>query len=198
MAYFTLLLVLLGTIGGAISYEANAALPGDPLYVYKISVNEEIEKFVANTDESRARWDLYTLTERLKEAQVLAQHDHLDAVAQTEVTHAINEHVRSLTATINRFQQSNNNDAAVQVASNTYDTLSAQEKKIASASSLGSASLQIELAPVLVTLRTSLATMSLISTKAHARTITDTHLADATITSAPDLQATQPSVRYFR
>ena len=183
MAYFTLLLVLLGTIGGAISYEANAALPGEPLYVYKISVNEEIEKFVANTDESRARWDLYTLTERLKEAQVLAQHDQLTASAQTAVTSAVNTHIGNLTEIIKRYQSAGHAPEAAATAVTLYETLKTQERAIADASLFGSTNVQLQLAPVLVKLRTSLATVAHLSTAAQANAAIGTPVADVVITN---------------
>lgn len=198
MVYVTFLLILLGAVGGTVTHEANAAMPGDLLYPYKISVNEEVEKFVANTAESRARWDLYTLNERLDEAKALALHNKLDAKAQTDVTDAVSMHVRNLTDAIEAFQQSNNMQEAATVASDLYTTLKQHEQTIRDTGSLGSTDLQVSLAPVLVRLRTSLAAVALISTKVQAKASIKTPVAVATITGNPSTKPLPKTSPYFR
>ncbi len=184
MAYLTILVVLLGTIGGSLSYEANSALPGDVLYLYKVSVNEQVEKFVANTDEARARWDLLTLTERLQEARTLALHGRLDTKVQTATTNAIQEHVTNMTGVVDRLQQAGSAAEAASIASGLYDLLHTQEHQIADTSSLGSANLQVALAPILVKLRVTAASVALISIKAQAKAHVHMQIADAVISNA--------------
>lgn len=171
MAYVTLLLVFAALLGGGLSYEANAALPGDPLYAYKVGVNEKIERALAHTDTATANWDLLVLKERLEEAQTLAKQGRLDAKAQTDVTQNINLHVKNLTAAVDRFQAQGEFQNASQTITRLYDTLDEETQKVYDLSAQGSPTAQFALAPVLVKLRTTLNTVSLISTKVHEQAL---------------------------
>ncbi len=166
--------MLAAAIGGELSYKANASLPGDFLYSYKIEVNEKLERALAHTDTAVVNWDLFLLKERLDEAQTLAKHGRLDAQAQTAVTQNVNEHVRNLTAAVDKFQAEGKYDEAAKTMSQLYNTLSFALQQVANQSINGSPTLQISLAPVLVKLRTTLNTVALISTKVQAKAASQT------------------------
>lgn len=169
MAYITFILMLAAAIGGTLSYKANAALPGDPLYAYKIGVNEKIERGFAHTDTAAASWDLFLLQERLTEARTLAKHGKLNTQTQTTVTQNINEHVRNLTVTIDKFQTEGNYHDATLIMSKLHETLLNETQQVANQSLNASPTQQISLAPILVKLRTTLNTVTLLSTKLQAK-----------------------------
>ena len=169
MAYLTIILMLVGAVGGTLSYKANAALPGDLLYPYKTEVNERLEHALARTDTAGATWDISLLKERLDEAQILAQSGRLDARAQTQVTENVNEHVRNLTATVDKFQAEGHFQDAAHTMTELYNTLLLETQQVADQSLNASPTMQLSLAPILVKLRTTLNTVALISTKVQAR-----------------------------
>ncbi len=169
MAFLVMLLTVVGILGGTLSYRASTALPDDLLYVYKIEVNENIAAYVAHTDEAQARWNLYSLQQRLREARNLAMRGKLDVVAQAKVTANIVSHVQNLTSLIVRLQASGSNVEAAALAVQVTKLLDSEAHAVADTSALGSPTVQVSLAPLLTKLRTTYATMATISTKAQTR-----------------------------
>lgn len=200
MAYVTIFLVVIGMVGGTLSFSARGSLPGEVLYPYKIQVNERIEDFVAHTNEAQARWNLATLQERLDEARTLAKRGEFDAGAQAQVTDSIQTHVQTLTKLIETLQKDGAHMEASLLASNIYQTLSTEAQMVADASSLGSASLQISLAPVLTRLRTTTATAALLATKANAKAAEETPAQESseTISNVETATPAAPQAGYFQ
>jgi len=200
MAYVTIFLVVISMVGGTLSFSARGSLPGEVLYTYKIQVNERIEGFVAHTHEAQARWNLATLQERLLEARTLAKRGKFDAGAQAQVTANIQTHVQALTTIIETLQKDGAHTEASLLASNIYQILSTEAQLVADASSLGSANLQVSLAPVLTRLRTTTATVGLLATKANAKAAEEeaTQESSETISSAEAPKPAAPKADYFQ
>lgn len=169
MAFIVILLVLVGSIGGVLSFKAHTTLPGDSLYPYKLAVNENIADFVAHTDESQVRFDMYVLQERLLEARKLAMHSRLNVQEQNMLINTITKQVTRLTNTIAALQSRGAFTEASSVAELLHKTLSIETRLTADVNTLGSSNLQVSLASILTRLRTSSATVAMISTKAHAK-----------------------------
>lgn len=182
MAYVTVLLLLVSIIGGTLSFTASSALPGDLLYTYKIDINENVAGLVAYSDDSKVRWNFFTLEERLKEARKLALIDRLDVLAQTQVISNISLHVGNILAQSSKLQAMGSLNEASLLSQQLSQTLTIEIKKVADTSALGSASLQVSLAPILTRLRTSAATVALISMRAQAEAMGINHaIAGSTI-----------------
>ena len=169
MAYLAILFVLITAGSGILTFQANSAMPGDLLYPYKVSVNEEVERTFATTDSAKADWDLELLKERIGEALRLASLGKLDATAQTEVTQNINLHTKNITSTVASLQNQKKYQQAAQTMDALYATLSQETAQVTVLSSQGSPAQQLALAPVLVKLRTTLDTISLLSTRVEAQ-----------------------------
>jgi hypothetical protein len=169
MAYLTILFALIAAVGGGISWQANKALPGDPLYQYKVSVNEEIERQLARSDEAAVSWDIALLKERIDDAEALADQGKLDARAQTDVTDSITEIVKNLTAVVDKLEANGHAKLAADTMTILYNTLSQETQQVSSMNAQAAAGEQLALAPVLVKLRTTLNTVGLISTQVQAR-----------------------------
>lgn len=175
MAYVTVLLLLVSIIGGTLSFTASSALPGDLLYTYKVDINENVAGLVAYSDDSKVRWNFFTLEERLKEARKLALIDRLDVLAQTQVISNISLHVGNILAQSSKLQAMGSLNEASLLSQRLSQTLTIETKKVADTSALGSASLQVSLASILTRLRTTAATVALISMRAQAETIGINH-----------------------
>lgn len=169
MVYLSALVALAVILGGGLSYEANKAPTGTLLYTYKIEVNERLEEFLAHTDETKAQLDLALLKERLHDARTLALQGKLDAQAQTATNNEITAHVKNVTATLGRLQAQGKYGDAATFAAQLFQTLHDENVKAVDVSTQGSTSIQLALAPILVKLRTTMATVSLISTQAQAQ-----------------------------
>lgn len=74
-AFAALLLVA----GGGVSFAAENALPGNPLYAVKRSITEPVRAALAVTAEEKASWSAEAASRRLAEAEALASRGALDA-----------------------------------------------------------------------------------------------------------------------
>jgi hypothetical protein len=74
-----------------ISYAAEGAVPGDPLYWVKTDVNEELGDALALSRRAQVAWDARKVERRLAEATRLAAEGRLDAEAQAEIEARVDE-----------------------------------------------------------------------------------------------------------
>ncbi len=86
-------------IGGSISALANSSLPGDPLYSFKLNVNEEVKgKFSKKTPEQKVAFQQERIETRLKEIKLLAETKTLTKEKRAVVADALSEHTTKLSA----------------------------------------------------------------------------------------------------
>lgn len=64
-------------IGGGVSAVANNSLPGDPLYKFKLNVNEEVKGLLVSSTEDKVEWQQKRIETRLNEIKLLAQKQNL-------------------------------------------------------------------------------------------------------------------------
>lgn len=94
--------IFLVFVCGSISVVANSALPGDPLYTFKLNVNEEVKGAFLKTPDAKIAWQKTRIQTRLNEIQILAQSKTLTPAKQATLEKALDEHVGALTKEISQ------------------------------------------------------------------------------------------------
>jgi hypothetical protein len=90
-----LALAVLVVGAGGTAYAADSALPGDALYAVKVSVNEPAAGALAVTPAAKAAHQADVATERLAEAQALAEDGRLTASTSAMLALAFAEHAQA-------------------------------------------------------------------------------------------------------
>jgi hypothetical protein len=90
-----LALAVLVVGAGGTAYAAGGALPGDALYAVKVSVNEPVAGALAVTPAAKAAHQAGIATERLAEAQALAEDGRLTASTSATLALAFGEHAQA-------------------------------------------------------------------------------------------------------
>jgi len=83
-------------VGGSVSAIADSALPGDPLYAFKINVNEEVKGAFLKTPEEKVVWQKNRIENRVNEIKTLAASNTLTKAKQEKAKQAIDVHVQEL------------------------------------------------------------------------------------------------------
>lgn len=94
IALSTSMLVILVT--GSVGAVADNALPGDPLYSFKINVNEQVKGVFLNTPEERIAWQKDRIDNRVAEIKTLADSKTLTKEKQIAVQKAIDTHIEKI------------------------------------------------------------------------------------------------------
>jgi hypothetical protein len=92
-AFAAVMILVLG--GGSLSYAAESALPGDPLYGIKIHVNEEVRATVAISTQAKAEWEADRATRRIGEAEQLAAEGKLTPDTNAALMVAFTTHLQA-------------------------------------------------------------------------------------------------------
>lgn len=116
-------------IAGSVSAVANNALPGDPLYSFKINVNEEVKGLFLKTPEEKVLWQKNRIESRVSEIQTLAQTNSLTQAKQQTAEKAINSHVVALSADLTTLSDQSPN-TALTVTTSLEQTLKANKTAI--------------------------------------------------------------------
>ncbi len=88
-------------VGGMCSAVADNALPGDPLYTFKINVNEEIKGFFQKTPEEKVAYGAKRVETRVNEIKTLAASKTLTKARQATAQKALDEHIKDLSVNLN-------------------------------------------------------------------------------------------------
>jgi len=91
MQAIAIMLVVLVSSGTGLSYAASEALPGDPLYGFKIGITEEI-KTITMKDDTRANYEVTRAAKRLEETAQLALTGRLDHNAEAVIREQLTKH----------------------------------------------------------------------------------------------------------
>lgn len=91
-------LMLLVLAGGSLSYSAQSTLPGDTLYPIKVSINEELQGMLYAGPESKAVYEAYRATQRLREMESLVGRDSINTTTLKEVSANLEAHIASIKA----------------------------------------------------------------------------------------------------
>lgn len=98
--HFVIALLLAAVIGGGISFVAQNALPGEPLWSFKVGVSERIEDILAPDGNMQANFDIAKIKTRIEEATLLSAANKLNTITNAEVMLNINAHVKSVEAQV--------------------------------------------------------------------------------------------------
>ncbi|MEI6022544.1 MAG: hypothetical protein WCQ32_01745 [bacterium] len=116
---------------GSISVVANSALPGDPLYAFKVNVNEEVKGAFMKTPTAKIAWQKARIETRLNEIQILAQTKTLTEAKQATVEKALDDHVTALNAELTTLGQ-NDPNTALKTTTDIEATLQAKKAEVLS------------------------------------------------------------------
>ncbi len=83
-------------VGGSVSVVADNSLPGDPLYSFKINVNEEVKGAFLKTPEDKLSWQKSRIDKRLSEIKTLAASKTLTKEKQQTAQRALDTHINEL------------------------------------------------------------------------------------------------------
>ena len=119
------LLVIL--ISGGISVAAEKALPGEPLYQVKTSVNENVLALFAFTPQSKAQLHTELAVRRLEEVESLAISGKLDASTTASAESSINGNLAVIKNSVAQLASENNNAAAADTSSKAESSLKVHE-----------------------------------------------------------------------
>jgi hypothetical protein len=101
---------------GGVSYAAEAALPGDKLYVVKTDFNEAVVEFLAVSDKDKAKVQTEFAQKRLEEASQLAADGKLDQERKDIVSEKLKEHVSAVKEELDQIVEREDFVSAVEVA----------------------------------------------------------------------------------
>lgn len=104
-------------VGGSVSAIADSALPGDPLYAFKLNVNEEVKGAFLNTPEEKVVFQKNRIETRVNEIQTLAASKTLTKAKQERAQAAINVHVQELSKELTTLSDEEPNTALTVTAS---------------------------------------------------------------------------------
>ncbi len=90
--YATLVLIIIAISGVSVSSVAQAALPGDALYGFKINVSENIKSLTKTTPEAKARYEIERVNKRFEETAVLVAQGRLNNEASSVINMQIEKH----------------------------------------------------------------------------------------------------------
>jgi signal recognition particle subunit SEC65 len=89
--------MLVAVIGSGMVAAADQALPGEALYGFKISVNEEIQSFLQpNSPAVQLAYEAQRTQDRIKEAQTLIEQGRFDEKAQEDVARSLEKHSKEI------------------------------------------------------------------------------------------------------
>lgn len=169
MPFIAIALLVAAALGGGVSVAANSALPGDALWGFKTSVNENIQGALTADTKAKADWDISVLSARLDEASKLAAEGKLDANAQAKLSANFDEHAKDVAAKVAALQADGKTSEAADVATRFQATLASHASAVAEASAKDSTEAQATAAPFLAQIRGTLDAAANLSASASAK-----------------------------
>lgn len=91
-------------VGGSVSVVADNSLPGDPLYSFKINVNEEVKGNLMKTPEDKLAWQKTRIDNRVGEIKTLAASKTLTKAKQETAQKALNTHIETLSVELSKTE----------------------------------------------------------------------------------------------
>jgi hypothetical protein len=113
-------------VGGSVSVVADNSLPGDPLYSFKINVNEEVKGAFIKGSEDKLAWQQTRIDNRLNEIKTLAASKTLTKAKQETAQRALDTHIEALSAELSTTDTTE----ALKVTANLEASLQTQKEDI--------------------------------------------------------------------
>ena len=102
-----LMILVLVSLGGASTYAAAGALPGQPLYAVKVRVVEPVKEFLAVTREAKAELNASIALTRVKEVEELAAKQQLTTEQGVKSQSGFDQSLVKARATIEKLSEKN-------------------------------------------------------------------------------------------
>ena len=116
MPFITFILIVAAFMGGTVSIAAQGALPDDPLWSFKVGVNERLDAALTPDGLQRANFDLAAIDARIKEAKMLMSDGRPHAAARAKLESNFNGHTKSVERQIALLDSTGDYAAAADVA----------------------------------------------------------------------------------
>ena len=116
-----LILALVGGVGAA----AEAAVPSEPLYSWKVNVNERARSAITVGAQNQAEYEVKLMQKRLGELAKVSVQAEVDAQAQTEATVRFGAQQDKVQARIESLENESNTRVALEINSRAAATLEA-------------------------------------------------------------------------
>lgn len=117
-------------VSGSVSVVADNSLPGDPLYSFKVNVNEEIKGAFMKTPAEKLSWEQRRIDNRLNEIKTLASTQTLTKAKQAKAQQALDTHLAKVSAKLETLSDEEPNKALA-VTAELETTLKANKEAIA-------------------------------------------------------------------
>ncbi len=116
-------------VGGSVSVVADNSLPGDPLYSFKINVNEEVKGAFLKTSEDKLAWESTRIDNRLTEIKTLAASKTLTKAKQETAQRALDTHIEALSIQLSTLSETEPSEA-LKVTANLEVSLKTQKEDL--------------------------------------------------------------------
>lgn len=127
------ILVILGLLmGGSASFAAETTVPGDVLYPVKVHVNESVRGAVTVSPTAKAEWEIHLVERRLEEVEKLATRPNAAPQAQEQAQENLVKYTKHVEDRIAKFEEKEDGDHAIKVASDLSNVLASYEQLLAS------------------------------------------------------------------
>lgn len=113
-------------VGGSVSVVADNSLPGDPLYSFKINVNEEVKGAFLKSPQDKLSWQKTRIDNRLNEIKTLAATKTLTKAKQETAQRALDTHLQELSNQLSTTEPSE----ALKVTAGLEESLKIQKEDI--------------------------------------------------------------------
>lgn len=117
-------------VGGSVSVVADNSLPGDPLYSFKVNVNEEIKGAFLKTPQDKLSWEKRRIDNRLNEIKTLASTQTLTKAKQEKAQEALDTHLAKVSVELATLSEEQPNEA-LKVTADLEANLKATKEAIA-------------------------------------------------------------------
>lgn len=118
-------------VGGSMSAVASRALPGDPLYQFKINGNERIKAALLSSPEEKVAFAQTRVNSRVDEIKTLAQTKTLTKAKQAIAQKALDENIKDLSAQLSTLSEQSPS-SALSVTASLEQNLKANKEAIQS------------------------------------------------------------------
>lgn len=179
MPFVVLAVTVAAALGGSAAVVADRSLPGDPLWSFKVHVNESLQTSLAGSVEATANRHIEAIDARLTEAEHLAAQGRLSAQAQASIKTNFDTHTKAVASAIAELETAGKVDAAADVAARYQATIAARTAALAEAQINASEEVSASLSPILVEVRATLDHASELSAEASAKAAVESSSATA-------------------
>lgn len=116
-------------VGGTVSAVADNALPGDPLYNFKLNVNEKAKSFFQQSPSQKVATQKDRIETRINEIKTLAESKTLTKEKQAIVEKAIDAHLKDLSNNLSTLSEQTPTEA-LSVTATLEDTLKTNKETL--------------------------------------------------------------------